>query len=135
MIRKIHHVAFAHPAGSPMPRALQSAFGLEEVHEETGDGFVERMLRVGPGFVQLLEPTGPGIVQRFLDRRGPSLHHVGFEVDDVAAAVSSLQLAGLPLVKPAPRPGGMGSSVAFVYPVALNGLLVELVQPGGGNGP
>jgi hypothetical protein len=66
MIRKIHHVAFAHPAGSPMPRALQDALELPEVHQESGDGFVERMFRVGDGFLQLLEPTGPGTVQRFL---------------------------------------------------------------------
>jgi methylmalonyl-CoA/ethylmalonyl-CoA epimerase len=131
MIRKIHHVAFAHPAGSPLPSALGQALGLREVHQEPGDGFVERMLRVGDGFVQLLEPTGPGVVQKFLDKRGPALHHVAFEVDDVAAAVSSLRLAGLPLVEPAPRLGGMGSAVAFIYPAALNGLLVELVQPGG----
>jgi methylmalonyl-CoA/ethylmalonyl-CoA epimerase len=135
MIRRIHHVAFAHPSGSTMPWALREALALEDVGEELGDGFVERMLRVGDGFVQLLEPTGPGTVQRFLDRRGPSLHHVGFEVDDVAAAVSSLRLAGLPLVEPAPRPGGMGSTVAFVYPAAFDGLLVELVQPSGDKGP
>ncbi|HZC99568.1 MAG TPA: VOC family protein [Actinomycetes bacterium] len=133
MIRRIHHVAFAHPAGTT-PWALREALGLEDVHEEPGDGFIERMIRVGEGFVQLLEPTGPGIIQRFLDRRGPSLHHVGFEVDDVAAAVSSLRRAGLPVVEPAPRPGGMGTAVAFVHPAAFNGLLIELVEPGGGKG-
>jgi methylmalonyl-CoA/ethylmalonyl-CoA epimerase len=124
----LHHVAFAH-RGDDAPRLLGELLGLASVHQESGDGFVERMLPAGTGYLQLLEAAGPGVVTDFVQRRGPGLHHVAFEVTGLDAAVADLRSRGVRLVDPAPRPGGMGSRIAFIHPSACPGLLIELVEP------
>ena len=123
---RLHHVAFAH-CGDDVPQRLADLLGLPCVAEERADGFVERMLPAGDSFVQLLEATGPGVVGRFLDRRGPGLHHIAVEVSDLDEAVADLLVRGVRMVDQAPRPGGMGTRIAFVHPAAAGGLLVELV--------
>ena len=131
----LHHVAVAHQGDSPLLDAFGDLLGLSCAHTESAPGFTERMLPVGdadgdiPTFVQLLEGVGDeGVVNRFLERRGPGLHHVAFQVDDVAAAVAELHAAGIRMVDDEPRPGGMGTTIAFVHPSAFGGLLVELVE-------
>lgn len=80
--------------------------------------------------VELLEPLGAeSPVHSFLDRRGPGLHHVAFEVDDLAGTLKRLAAAGVRLVDSAPRPGSRGHLVAFLHPEAAGGVLVELVGP------
>jgi len=123
----LHHVAFAH-AGEGPEDALHEALALDETHEETAPGFVERMFPAGSSYLQTLEADGEGTVQRFLDRRGPGLHHVALEVDAIDAAVADLTERGVRLVDEEPRPGGMGTRIAFVHPSAFGGMLVELVQ-------
>ena len=125
-VTRLHHVAFAH-GGDDVPQRLADLLGLPCVAEERADGFVERMLPAGDSFVQLLEATGPGVVGRFLDRRGPGLHHIAVEVSDLDEAVADLLARGVRMVDKAPRPGGMGTRIAFVHPAAAGGLLVELV--------
>jgi methylmalonyl-CoA/ethylmalonyl-CoA epimerase len=124
---RLHHVAFAH-SGEAVPSLLSDLLGLSCSHEESGAGFVERMLPAGDAFLQLLEATGPGTVERFVDRHGPGLHHVAFEVAGLDEAVADLRSRGVPLVGESPRPGGMGTRIAFVHPSACGGLLVELVE-------
>jgi methylmalonyl-CoA/ethylmalonyl-CoA epimerase len=100
-----------------------------EPHEEEGPGFIERMFSVGGSFVQTLEASGDGVIQRFLDTRGPGLHHVAFEVDGIDAALEYLRGEGVRLVDEEARAGGMGTRIAFVHPSAFGGMLVELVEP------
>ena len=123
----LHHVAFAHGDDPTSDEALCRFIGAEP-HVETGPGFVERMYGVGDAYVQTLEATGDGVVQRFLDKRGPGLHHVAFAVDHLEAALEDLRGQGVRLVDERPRPGGMGTRVAFVHPSGFGGLLVELVE-------
>ena len=125
-VTRLHHVAFAH-WGDDAPGQLADLLGLPCVAEEHADGFVERMLPAGDSFVQLLEGTGPGVVGRFLERRGPGLHHIALEVSDLDEAVADLIERGVRMVDHTPRPGGMGTQIAFVHPAASGGLLVELV--------
>jgi methylmalonyl-CoA/ethylmalonyl-CoA epimerase len=125
-VTRLHHVAFAHQ-GDDTPGRLADLLGLPCAAEERADGFVERMLPAGDSFLQLLEATGPGVVGRFVERRGPGLHHVAFEVSDLGEAVTDLLGRGVRMVDHAPRPGGMGTQIAFVHPAAAGGLLVELV--------
>jgi methylmalonyl-CoA/ethylmalonyl-CoA epimerase len=127
-VTRLHHVAFAH-TGEAVPGLLSDLLGLPCSHEESAAGFVERMLPAGDGFLQLLEPTGPGTVGRFVARHGPGLHHVAFEVSSLDEAVADLRARDVPLAGDAPRPGGMGTRIAFVHPSACAGLLVELVEP------
>lgn len=127
----LHHVAFAHTGGSGTETALAKFLGLESTHEETGTGFTERMLPVGGRcYIQLLEATGDGVVEDFVSRRGSALHHVAFEVTDIDAAVAALRLEGARMVDDLPRPGGLGTRIAFVHPSTFDGLLVELVGRG-----
>ena len=80
-------------------------------------------------YVQLLTPTRPDSpVARFLDKRGEGLHHVGYRVDDCAAALEAMKAAGAVAIDEAPRPGSRGTTVAFIHPKSTYGTLIELVQ-------
>jgi methylmalonyl-CoA epimerase len=86
-------------------------------------------MRVGESRVELLAPTGPDTpVGRFLARRGPGMHHVAYEVDDVGSELDRLRAEGVDLVDELPRPGLYGLQVAFLQPGALHGVLCELVS-------
>ena len=97
-------------------------------HSQDVPGFVERMIPVGDSYVQTLEATGPGVVERFVGKRGPALHHIAFEVEDLDAHLGRLRDQGVRLIDEKPRPGGMGTMIAFIHPGELHGLLVELVE-------
>lgn len=124
---RLHHVAYAHRGGDAAG-LLGALLGLTLADEEPAAGFVERMLPAGDAYLQLLDATGPGVIERFLDRRGPGLHHVAFEVSDLDDAVSDLRGRGVRLVEEAGRPGGMGTRIAFIHPSVVPGLLIELVE-------
>jgi methylmalonyl-CoA epimerase len=88
-------------------------------------------LLVGPSRVELLSPTTPDTpVGRFLAKRGPGMHHVAYEVDDVGTALRALDAAGAELVDRVPRIGLFGLQVAFVHPDAVHGVLTEVVSSG-----
>lgn len=123
----LHHVAIAHADDSVCEGALASMIG-EPGHTEEGPGFLERMYELGPSYVQTLEATGEGVVQRFLDKRGPGLHHMAFTVDAIDAALDDLAERGVPLIDRGARAGGMGTRIAFLHPAAFGGVLVELVE-------
>ena len=86
-------------------------------------------IAVGESKLELLEPTAPDSpIARFIDKRGPGLHHITLRVDDVAAALSHLKARGAKLIDEQPRPGAEGALVAFIDPTAAHGVLVELKQ-------
>lgn len=105
--------------------------GVEEVPTE---GVRVAMLDLGGARLELLEPTTEtASIMGFLARRGPGLHHVAVRVDDLDAALETARAAGLEIIPPAPRPGAGGSRVAFIHPKTLQGVLLELVEPGPGH--
>jgi methylmalonyl-CoA/ethylmalonyl-CoA epimerase len=127
----IDHVGIAVPDLEAAVELYAAVLGAEPVHRERmdSDGVEEALFRVGSSYVQLLAPTAPDTpVGRFLERRGEGVHHVGYRVDEVASALAALKDRGVPLVDEAPRPGSRGTTVAFVHPKGLGGVLVELVQ-------
>jgi methylmalonyl-CoA epimerase len=88
------------------------------------------LVDVGDGHVELLSPLGPETpVGKYLERRGPGLHHVAYAVDDIDAELDRLREAGLRLIDERPRVGIRNSRVAFLHPGALGGVLTELVEP------
>jgi methylmalonyl-CoA/ethylmalonyl-CoA epimerase len=108
-------------------------FGAElEIRETLEDQGVETaLMRVGAGRVELLASLDPDTpVGRFLERRGPGMHHLAFEVDDVARELGRLAADGAELIDEQPRPGVMGHEIAFVHPHATGGVLAELVGRG-----
>jgi methylmalonyl-CoA/ethylmalonyl-CoA epimerase len=113
----------------------ERVLGLQVVHEEVieDQGVHELLFRTGDSFVQLVAPLGPDTpVGRFLARRGEGIHHVGYLVPEVAAAVRELRAEGLEVIDPAPRIGSGGTTIAFVHPKSVHGVLVELVQESSG---
>ena len=134
MLDRIEHVAFAVADLDAAIEHYARVWGLRASHRERVDdqGIEEAMLPLGDSNIQLVCPTSAdSTVARFLDRRGEGLHHVAYEVDDVAAALDRLRGEGAELIDAAPRPGGRGHLVAFVHPKGNHGVLVELVQPPG----
>jgi methylmalonyl-CoA epimerase len=86
---------------------------------------------IGDGRVELLASLGPDTpVGKFLSKRGPGMHHVAFEVDDVGLELARLAAGGAQLIDEQPRPGMFGLEVAFVHPDATGGVLAELVSRG-----
>jgi methylmalonyl-CoA/ethylmalonyl-CoA epimerase len=89
------------------------------------------LVKAGPSEVELLEPLDEdGTVARFLDRRGPGLHHVCFEVEDVEKSMRYFEGRGATFLDPVPRPGAVGL-VSFMPPSVADGVLVELAQTSG----
>jgi methylmalonyl-CoA/ethylmalonyl-CoA epimerase len=131
----LDHVGIA-VADLAAARALyEELLGLEVTHEEVieDQGVHELLLRAGDAFVQLVAPLAPDTpVGRFLARRGEGIHHVGYAVPDVAAAVVELRAQGVEVIDPAPRIGSGGTTIAFVHPKSMGGVLVELVEEGTG---
>lgn len=142
LLTRIDHIGIACRDLDRSIARYESAFGLSlaarEVNEE--QGVEEAMLVVagpvdgraadgGGSYVQLLRPLAEDTpVGRFLARRGEGVHHVGYGVSDVAAALAELAGQGLRLVDRRPRHGSLGAAIAFVHPGDLGGVLTELVQ-------
>ena len=106
-------------------------FALESDHTEvvSDQGVKVAMIPIGDTRIELLEPlTADSPVGKFLEKRGPGIHHIAIEVSDIRAALTRLKEKGARLVDETPRVGAGGCLVAFVHPSAANGVLLELVQ-------
>ena len=108
-------------------------FGAELEHRETvpDQGVEAASLRIGGGRVELLASLGEETpVGKFLAKRGPGMHHVAYEVDDVGEALGELAAEGAELIDERPKRGLFGLEVAFVHPDAVHGVLAEIVSNG-----
>jgi methylmalonyl-CoA/ethylmalonyl-CoA epimerase len=143
LLTRIDHVGIACRDLAKAIAFYESTFGLEVVsrEESTEQGVREAMLRVadapaGTSYIQLLEPLGPDTpVGRFLARRGEGVHHIGYGVTDITAALESIGATGVRLIDARPRHGSMGASIAFLHPTDVGGVLTELVQAPGPTDP
>jgi len=132
-MRGIHHLGLAVEDLDVALSTYERLFGAEVEHRATvtDQGVEAASLRVGDGRVELLEPLGADTpIGRFLASRGPGMHHVAYEVPDVAAAIARLAGAGADLIDEEPREGLFGLEVAFVHPDSVHGVLSEVVSPG-----
>jgi len=131
MLTEIDHVAIAVNDLEAAIAYYHSAFGAEVHHREVveRDGVEEALLKVADSYVQLTTPTRPDSpIAKYLEKRGEGLHHVGYRVDDCAAALAAVVASGGTPIDAAPRPGSRGTTVAFVHPKGSFGTLIELVQ-------
>lgn len=134
MLTDIDHVGIAVEDLDAAVEHYRRSLGVEPVHREVvrSQGVEEVLFRVGTSYIQLLGALGPDTpVGRFLERRGPGLHHVGYRVDDIVATLERLKAGGMRLIDEMPRPGSRGTMMAFVHPNGMAGVLVELVQEPG----
>lgn len=136
VLTRIDHVGIACRDLASAVAFYESTFGLivASREENSEQGVREALLRVadapaGASYVQLLEPLGPDTpVGRFLARHGEGVHHIGYGVTDIEAALASIGAAGVRLIDARPRHGSMGASIAFLHPKDVGGVLTELVQ-------
>lgn len=131
ILTEIDHVAIAVNDLDAAVAYYSEAFGAEVAHREIvdSDGVEEALVKVADSYIQLTSATRPDSpIAKFLERRGEGLHHVGYRVDDCAAALEAMIAAGAVPIDTAPRPGSRGTTVAFVHPKGNLGTLVELVE-------
>jgi methylmalonyl-CoA epimerase len=133
LARGIHHLGLAVDDLDEALRTYERLFAAELEHRAAvpEQGVEAAAVLVGSGRVELLAPLGEDTpVGRFLAKRGPGMHHVAYEVDDVRTALDSLAAAGAELIDEEPREGLFGLQVAFVHPDAVHGVLTEVVSLG-----
>ena len=109
----------------------RDALGLEvEAPEEVpSQGVRVHFVPVGEATIELIEPTSPDSpIARFIDTRGPGVHHVTLRVDDLCDVLARLRERGIRLIDQQPRAGAEGALIAFVHPASTHGVLVELKQ-------
>jgi methylmalonyl-CoA/ethylmalonyl-CoA epimerase len=127
----IDHVGIAVEDLDEAVERYRTTLGVEPTHRErvVEQGVEEVLFAVGGSFVQLLGALGPETpVGRFLASNGPGVHHVGYRVDDIVAALDHLRHEQARLIDETPRRGSRNTLIAFVHPKSMGGVLVELVQ-------
>ena len=129
--RGLYHVGIAVKSLSEGLAVWRDALGLKLVEEEElpDRGLRVAMLEAGGTEVELLESTrDDSVIAKFIAKKGPGIHHMAFEVEDIDASLADLKAKGVRLVDEVARPGASGTRVAFLHPAAANGVLVELVE-------
>ena len=132
-VRGIHHLGVAVADLDEAISTYERLFGarLEARDALSEQGVNAASLLVGDSRVELVAPTGEDThVGRFLARRGPGMHHVALETDDIEATLRRLVAEGAQLIDETPRRGLFGLEVAFVHPSAVHGVLTEVVFSG-----
>jgi methylmalonyl-CoA/ethylmalonyl-CoA epimerase len=132
MLAAIDHVGVAVEDIDTTLALYRDTLAMPLVHRETvtEQGVDAALLDVGDGHIELLQPLGPDTaVGKFLQKRGPGLHHVAYRVGDVEEALKALAGAGVELIDSEPRTGIRGSRVAFLHPKSTGGVLTEIVEP------
>ena len=130
---RINHLGIASPGLADAMARMDRLFGMKAEHTEEVPEQKVRTAFYGVGESQLewLESTDPeGPIGKFLAKRGPGIHHLCFEVDDIDDACSELMAKGVRMIDAQPRDGAHGCRVAFIHPSEMGGVLVELSQSG-----
>ena len=136
MFGRIDHIGVAVEDLDGALKLYEETFEMPLAHRETVEeqGVEAVLLDVGEGHVELLRPLGPQTaVGKYLERKGPGLHHVAYAVDDIDAALRALSGAGFELIDSEARVGIRGSRVAFLHPRSTGGVLTEIVEPAEGH--
>ena len=132
MLDRIDHVGVATEDLEGAIALYEGTLGMPVAHRETveSQGVEAVLLDVGDGHVELLRPLGPDTpVGKYLEKKGPGLHHVAYAVSDIDAALEKLKESGVQLIDEEARVGIRDSRVAFLHPRATGGVLTELVEP------
>jgi methylmalonyl-CoA/ethylmalonyl-CoA epimerase len=131
MFKKINHVAIVVPELEAGMGFWVEALGLplyktEAVPEQRVN---VAFLPVGESNIELLQPTdAESGVARYLEKRGPGMHHLCLEVEDIEAVLARLKAANVPLIDEVPQVGSGGKKLAFIHPKGTGGVLVELYE-------
>ena len=135
MISKINHVAVAVKSIAEARQFYEQGLGLvmSAIEEVPSQKVRVAFFQIGEVKIELLEPASDdSAVAKFLEAKGPGLHHVCYETASVADGIARLSAQNVPLIDKAPRPGAHGTTVAFVHPKGTGGVLTELCELGKG---
>jgi methylmalonyl-CoA/ethylmalonyl-CoA epimerase len=131
MIKKISHIAIVVPKLEEAMGFWVEALGLplEHVEHVADQGVDVAFLPAGESDIELIQPLDDqGGVARFMQKRGPGMHHICFEVEDIENTLARLEAAGVPLIDSEPTIGTGGKKIAFIHPKGTGGVLVELYE-------
>jgi methylmalonyl-CoA/ethylmalonyl-CoA epimerase len=131
VVRGLHHVAIAVPSLAEARKSYEGALGLasSEVEFVADQKVNVLVLYAGAQRIELVEPaSADSPISSFLAKRGGGIHHLAWEVEDVARAIAELRSKGVRMIDEAPRPGAHGTRIAFVHPKSTGGVLMELVE-------
>jgi methylmalonyl-CoA epimerase len=136
MFNRLDHIGVAVEDLDASLELYERDYGMTLVHRETiaEQGVEAALLDVGENHIELLAATGPDTpVGKFIAKKGPGMHHVAYQVDDIESTLAALKQSGLRLIDETPRTGIRNSRVAFLHPKTAGGLLTEIVQPAEGH--
>jgi methylmalonyl-CoA/ethylmalonyl-CoA epimerase len=130
-VKKVDHIAICVNDVDGSLATYKQVLGLEpQVREVVESQKTEAvLLPLGETSLELISPRGNEGLEKFLEKRGPGLHHIAVEVEGIEQALATLKAIGVPLIDETPRKGARGHKVAFIHPKATGGVLVELVEP------
>ena len=125
---KIDHIAIAVNDVEASAKVYQKALGIDEIEFETVDseGVKVAIIPMENGRIELIQPTNDdGPIKKFLDKKGPGLHHLALETDNIEGEVERMEVCGVQFLGKV-RPGSAGTKVTFIHPKSLEGVLTEL---------
>ena len=126
---RIAHVGIALSSIQAELPFYRDILGMEQAEVADRDGARIVAFEVGEALVELLEPDQAGSpIAKYIDRRGPGIHHVCFAVDDLDGTLEKCKAAGVRLIDSQPRIGAEGKRIAFIHPSSTGGILVELSE-------
>jgi methylmalonyl-CoA/ethylmalonyl-CoA epimerase len=126
---RIAHIGIAVRAIDEMLPFYRDLLGLDDHPLEESDGARIAGLSAGPQLVELLEPrSDDSPISRFIDRRGPGIHHICFAVQDLDDSLARCRARGIRLIDETPRMGAEGKRIAFLHPASTGGVLIELTE-------
>jgi methylmalonyl-CoA/ethylmalonyl-CoA epimerase len=130
MIRKIAHIGVAVQNLNDAEKFYTDVLSLNVFDREQHGELKASFLPVGDTRIELLQSTtAEGVISKFIEKKGPGIHHIAYEVEDIEKTLAHLQSKGVQLIDKQPRKGAHNSKVAFINPKSSFGILVELVEP------
>ncbi len=131
MVKKISHIGYAVESLEEQIPFYRDVLGLELTGtEEVEDQMVRvAFFSIGDTRIELLEPSSPeSPIAKFMEKRGPGIHHIAYEVDDCKSAIRAMEAHGIRMIDTEPRGGAGGHKIAFAHPKATFGILTELTE-------
>jgi methylmalonyl-CoA/ethylmalonyl-CoA epimerase len=126
---RIAHIGIAVRAIDELLPFYRELLELDDYPLDDSDGARIAGLSAGESLVELLEPsTADSPISRFIDRRGPGIHHICFAVPDLDDALARCRAKGITLIDDTPRVGAEGKRIAFLHPASTGGVLIELTE-------
>lgn len=131
MLKKIEHLGIAVKSIEESLKTFEVLLGTNcyKVEEVLSEGVKTAFLKIGDSKIELLEATNKdSAIAKFLDKRGPGIHHIAFDVENIDAEINRLRESGFVLIHESPKDGADNKLIAFLHPKSTEGILVELCQ-------